>query len=102
MNFFCRVFSPSGIVKLRKKTGTQDFPVLDRADYIFDRNNYGDSYLLNAWVNIAVGILTRNIARASFMLLRGGNEITGGPLYELFRLPNETLSRFDLWKKTAA
>jgi HK97 family phage portal protein len=102
MNFFRRFFLSPGIVNLRKKTGTQDFPVLDNPDYILDRNYYGDSYLLNAWVNIAVGILTRNIARASFMLLRGGNEVTGGPLYELFRRPNEALSRFDLWKETAA
>jgi HK97 family phage portal protein len=62
----------------------------------------GDSYLLNAWVNIAVGILIRNIARASFMLVKNGNGITAGPLFELFRRPNETTSRYDLWKETAA
>ncbi|MDR1947930.1 MAG: phage portal protein [Spirochaetaceae bacterium] len=69
---------------------------------MLDRAYGGDSYLLNAWVNIAVGILIRNMARASFMLLRGGNEITSGPLYELFRRPRETLNGFDLWKETAA
>ncbi|GHV93108.1 hypothetical protein AGMMS50268_36110 [Spirochaetia bacterium] len=63
---------------------------------------YGDSYLHNAWVNIAVGILVRNIARASFILLRGGNEVMGGPLYELFRRPNSSTSCYDLWKETAA
>jgi HK97 family phage portal protein len=62
----------------------------------------GDSYLLNAWVNIAVGIVIRNIARAGFILTRNGNEITGGPLFELFRRPNEGLSRYDLWKETSA
>jgi HK97 family phage portal protein len=62
----------------------------------------GDSYLLNAWVNIAVGILIRNVARAKFMLVKDGDEITGGPLFELFRRPNETMSRYDLWKETAA
>jgi HK97 family phage portal protein len=61
-----------------------------------------DGYLFNAWVNIAVGILTRNIARASFALMRGGNEVTAGAVYELFRRPNDTTSRFDLWKETAA
>jgi HK97 family phage portal protein len=60
-----------------------------------------DAYLLNAWVNIAVGILIRNVARASFGVLRGGEELCSGPLYQLFRRPNETLSRFDLWKETA-
>jgi HK97 family phage portal protein len=61
-----------------------------------------DGYLFNAWVNIAVGILIRNIARASFVLMRGGNEVTAGAVYELFRRPNDTTSRFDLWKETAA
>jgi hypothetical protein len=95
-------FSSVGRSNLEKKSDDHNSPILDRVDYIFDRNNSGDSYLLNAWVNIAVGILTRNIARASFTLLRDGNEITSGPLYGLFRRPNEALSRFDLWKETAA
>ncbi|WP_245534715.1 phage portal protein [Treponema primitia] len=61
-----------------------------------------DGYSCNAWVHIAVQILIRNIARADFMVLRGGDEVTGGPLFELFRRPNEGLSRFELWKETAA
>ncbi|GHT91339.1 hypothetical protein FACS1894140_1750 [Spirochaetia bacterium] len=64
-------------------------------------NRSGDPYLHNAWVNIAVTILTRNIARAAFVLRRGGNAVSDGPLFNLFRRPNETLSRFDLWKETA-
>ncbi|GHV45018.1 hypothetical protein AGMMS49546_29950 [Spirochaetia bacterium] len=71
-------------------------------NYSYYDKLYGDSYLHNAWVNIAVGILVRNIARASFILLRGGNEVTGGPLYELFRRPNSSTSCYDLWKETAA
>jgi HK97 family phage portal protein len=63
---------------------------------------YGDSYLYNAWVNIAVNILIRNIARADFTIKRGGDDVTSGPLYELFRRPNVAVSRFDLWKETAA
>jgi HK97 family phage portal protein len=62
----------------------------------------GDSYLYHAWVNIAINILIRNIARADFTIKKGGDEITSGPLYELFRRPNPVLSRFDLWKETAA
>ncbi|MDR2177545.1 MAG: phage portal protein [Treponema sp.] len=58
--------------------------------------------MYNAWVHIAVNILTRNIARASFVIKKGGNEVTGGPLYDLFRRPNTALSRYDLWKETAA
>jgi HK97 family phage portal protein len=34
--------------------------------------------------------------------MHGGNEMTNGPVYELFRRPNTSLSRYDLWKETAA
>ena len=60
-----------------------------------------DHYLYNAWVNIAVNILIRNLARADFVVERGGNEVKLGPLFELFHRPNDELSRFDLWKETA-
>jgi len=61
-----------------------------------------DSYLCNAWVNIAINILIRNLARADYVLECGGEELKTGPLYELFHRPNKNLSRFDLWKETAA
>ncbi|GHU51842.1 hypothetical protein FACS189496_0970 [Bacilli bacterium] len=83
---------------MKNVTGQDNF--LD--NYGYDDNLYNDSYLRNAWVNIAVGILVRNIARASFILLQGGNEVMGGPLYELFRRPSPSTSRYDLWKETAA
>jgi HK97 family phage portal protein len=53
-------------------------------------------------VNIAVNILIRNIARADFAIEREGVELKSGPLYSLFHRPNEQLSRYDLWKETAA
>jgi len=53
-------------------------------------------------VNIAVNILTRNIARADFTIKRKGEDITEGPVFGLFHRPNEELSRYDLWKETAA
>jgi HK97 family phage portal protein len=68
--------------------------------YIDTFNN--DPYLCNAWVNIAVDILIRNIARADFVIERAGVELTDGPLHTLFHRPNERLSRYDLWKETAA
>jgi HK97 family phage portal protein len=70
----------------------------------FDRevSYQADAYRYNAWVNIAVGILIRNIARAGFVIKKGGNEVTSGALYDLFRRPNTRLSRYDLWKETAA
>jgi HK97 family phage portal protein len=63
---------------------------------------FKDSYLCNAWVNIAVNILIRNIARADFVIERAGEELNNHPLHSLFHRPNENLSRFDLWKETAA
>jgi HK97 family phage portal protein len=53
-------------------------------------------------VNIAVNILIRNIARADFTIRNGGDDVTHGAIYDLFRRPNSALSRFDLWKETAA
>jgi HK97 family phage portal protein len=61
-----------------------------------------DHYLCNAWVNIAVDILIRNLARADFILEREGVELKSGSLFDLFHRPNEQLSRYDLWKETAA
>jgi HK97 family phage portal protein len=61
-----------------------------------------DPYLCNAWINIAVNIVIRNVARADFILEKEGVELKNGPLYDLFHRPNPTLSRYDLWKETAA
>jgi HK97 family phage portal protein len=71
---------------------------------IFNNNNisFNDTYLLFAWVNIAVNILTRNIARADFTIKKDGNDVESGVVFDLFRKPNLTKSRFDLWKETAA
>jgi HK97 family phage portal protein len=63
---------------------------------------FKDTYLCSAWVNIAVNILIRNVARADFILEKDGVELKNGPLYSLFHKPNTTLSRYDLWKETAA
>jgi len=51
-------------------------------------------------VNIAVSILIRNIARAKFCIYRSGEEVSNGPLFDLFRRPNENMSRYELWKET--
>jgi HK97 family phage portal protein len=63
---------------------------------------HSNSYLLHAWVNIAVNILIRNIARADFTVKNGGEDVTHGQVFDLFHKPNAALSRFDLWKETAA
>lgn len=61
-----------------------------------------NSYFLNSWVNIAVNILIRNIARADFTVKNGGDDVKNGFVYDLFQRPNYSLSRYDLWKETAA
>ncbi|MDR0497755.1 MAG: phage portal protein [Treponema sp.] len=70
--------------------------------YISSNNHSSDYYLYNAWVNIAINILIRNLARADFIIEREGQEVNSGPLFTLFHRPNERLSRYDLWKETAA
>jgi HK97 family phage portal protein len=69
---------------------------------IFNIDPFNDTYLCNAWVNIAVNILIRNLARADFILEKEGVELHDGTLFNLFHRPNENLSRYDLWKETAA
>jgi HK97 family phage portal protein len=93
----------SGIGRNNKERSAEydDLPIYDNFS-ILKKVKTDDSYFLNAWVNIAVSILIRNIARAQFILTREGNEISAGPLFELFRRPNEGMSRYDLWKETAA
>jgi HK97 family phage portal protein len=81
-----------------------DFPniYVNNDDFDTSKVHITDSYLYNAWVNIAINILIRNIARADFVIKKSGNDVNAGPLFDLFRRPNATLSRFDLWKETAA
>jgi HK97 family phage portal protein len=90
--------------KCQKSGGIFPNPTADEENFYIINGDprYGDSYLYNAWVNIAVNILIRNIARADFVIKKGGNDLKTGPLYELFRRPNAALSRYDLWKETAA
>ena len=69
---------------------------------LYVNKTFINSYYLNAWVNIAVNILIRNIARADYIIERDGVEQKSGHLFSLFHRPNERLSRYDLWKETAA
>jgi HK97 family phage portal protein len=86
-----------------EQDGTEmNLPFVDHFSILNTEPHTGDHYLYNAWVHIAVNILIRNIARADFTIQKGGNDVTSGPLYNLFRRPNPVLSRFDLWKETAA
>jgi len=61
-----------------------------------------DPYLSHAWVNIAVGLLMRNIGRADFRIKRNGEFVSSGPVCDLFREATPGMSRFDLWKQTSA
>jgi HK97 family phage portal protein len=105
VNVIQRIFSRGkGTGKQNQKPGNFCENTLDYADDFrdFSNNNNFDPYLVNAWVNIAVGILIRNIGRAAFAIYRGGECVGSGPLYDLFRRPNALTSGFDLWKETAA
>jgi HK97 family phage portal protein len=104
MSIFNRVFKPKikTVKQDDKNNNTLNSLTCDddfRNLYI---DPFNDAYHCNAWVNIAVNILIRNIARADFILEREGVELKSGSLYSLFHRPNENLSRFDLWKETAA
>ena len=112
MNIFQRISSNYKRIKIQPQAKQKSFSEdknnsfnslpLDDDFLKFDNEPFNDPFLCNAWVNIAVNILIRNIARADFVLEKDGVEIKSGSLFSLFRRPNEFLSRFDLWKETAA
>ena len=89
-------------IKNKNVTDILSLPDYDDSFIFYNRDQYNDPYLLNAWVNIAINILIRNIARADFCIKRGGDDIESGKIYDLFRKPNQTLNKYDLWKETAA
>ena len=114
MNPF-RIFSPTywryTISRERQLTDNNSKSINSFANSLTDDDAFSnlyidpsnlDNYLGNAWVNIAINILIRNLARADFILERDGVELKNGSLYELFHRPNQNLSRFDLWKATFA
>ena len=105
MNIFKRLFNANNTktANINGEKNLSNFLTVDNGFNIFDIDTYNnDAYLLHAWVNIAVNILTRNVARADFTVKREGNDIECGAVYNLFRKPNNSLSRYDLWKETAA
>jgi len=105
MSIFTRVFKPNK-AKSVNTGNNNDSRISLTSDDDFHNFEIGqpfvNSYFLNAWVNIAVNILIRNIARADYVIQREGNEVTNGQIHDLFRKPNPALSRFDLWKETSA
>jgi len=104
MNIFERIFKPK-TKSVREKS--EECYKNSLTDDDFFTNLYSEqplinSYSINAWVNIAISILIRNIARADFTIKKEGEDVTYGQVYDLFRKPNSALSRYDLWKETAA
>lgn len=99
------IFSRKSAVPRKKLTDDINNLLAYPDDFnIFENPSPGlrDVYLINAWVNIAVNILCRNIARADFRLKKGGNEIVSGVVFHLLKRPNPALNSYDLWKETAA
>ena len=61
-----------------------------------------DPYLEHSWASVCVDILARNVARAEFEIRKNGGAVTDNEVSKLFRYPNKSMSRFDLWKQTCA
>jgi hypothetical protein len=103
MSIFKRVFTP--------KTKSADEIIINNSHFPLTTDEkfttlyispFKTAFLFTAWVNIAIYLLIRNVARADFVLEREGVELKSGSLFVLFHKPNERLSYYDLWKKTAA
>ncbi|MDR0442559.1 MAG: hypothetical protein LBH44_04035, partial [Treponema sp.] len=63
------------------KKSLENHLTFDEDFSIFRVDPFNDPYLCSAWINIAVNILTRNVARADFVLERDGVEVKSGSLY---------------------
>lgn len=61
-----------------------------------------DPYMQDVWVANCVDLIARNIGRAEFEVHRNGMRVFDSPAAKLFDEPNEKLSRFELWHRTAA
>ena len=102
---FRRLFSKTKSADSQAKpTENEKNSLSGNSDFIiFDNDRKIDEiYYQNAWVNIAINILIRNIARADFTVKQEGEDVNSGAIFDLFRRPNPKLSRYDLWKETAA
>jgi len=81
MSIFGRIFTnrkrQNDDKKLVKKSLTDtSFSLTSDDDFTnFYLDPFKDTFLCNAWVNIAVNILIRNVARADFVLERDGVEL---------------------------
>ena len=60
----------------------------------------GDPMAQHAWVNIAVSVRAKNIARAPFRIYQGDEEVTSGEVFDLFKNVNPFMSRYQLWEAT--
>lgn len=61
------------------------------------------AYRVNPWVNIAVNKIAKNFTRARFKAIQGEDEeITSGPIWDLFANVNPQMSRSQLWYATIA
>ena len=90
----------NAFLKIKNILSFNEFMGLDDPFADLDAERIKDPY--NAWVNIAVSTLMRNIGRASFRIMRDGEFIISGRLFDLFRDVNPVMNRFDLWKVTSA
>ena len=103
---FKRIFNNSehekGIGRITENILTNSLTMEDDFFKFNIEQTVNNSYFLNAWINISVNILIRNIARADYTIKNGGDDVNNGIIYDLFNRPNPTLSRYDLWKETAA
>lgn len=97
--------------------------ILTKIQSVFNRktsvttllNGYNDAFVedttniisndpsgLNVYINIGIQKLVTNITRAKFKIMDGENEITTGPVFNLFNDVNPAMFGTQLWKATVA
>jgi len=90
VNIFQRIFqnrkrqNNNGTLGEKAVDGSRFSLTSDEDIHKFYLDPFNDTFLCNAWVNIAVNILIRNIARADFCLEKNGGELKSGYSYSQY------------------
>jgi len=76
--------------------------IADAEDAGINTRRVKDPLQQHSWVNIAIDFRSRNLARCDYKIYNGEDEVTEGPVFELFNDVNPTMSQYQLWEATEA
>jgi HK97 family phage portal protein len=89
------------LVEARLKAGSEWERIwLRAAEDRLGGDEVTDPYRQHVWVYVAIRKRAENVAQVPFRIYQGEDEVTQGPIAELFRRPSQGYSRYELWEAT--